>query len=163
MALSVHAQFFKSQAESKGERIRFTRREPGTACAGAYDPHSGHYDPKLDREYHAANPSAPVCVSGRIAAVETLEEVAAFVSQGLNEEQARTLPLGDFADDEMLYLGPADVYLKPVLGENTTTVITSEFPIGSGIFYRILMPDRYYFWGDPLYWFAKLQAEKEET
>lgn len=165
MALSVYATRFKEHCQ-KAETIRLTRYAPGTQCPGGIDQYSGRWDPALDREYHEENPSQPVCVDGRIGAATTTEDVKAFVSQGINEQQRVLLSLGEFEVDDMLYLGPADVPLRPTasteVAASTSTITEAEFPIGSGRTFRLFRPDLYWFRGNPVYWYVRLERQTED-
>jgi hypothetical protein len=109
--------------------IRIWRRVSGTRCPGAFDPLSNEHDPKKDRAYHAANPSAPVCEAGIVGGGELASMVQGFHFPSLKDAELEYLSIGQLNSNQAVFLTAAD--------QKVLDIVRYEFPRGSGVLYSV--------------------------
>jgi hypothetical protein len=109
--------------------IAIQAKVAGTPCPGATDPDAAEFDPKADRAYHAANPSAPVCVNGRVGATVSQRTVLGFHIVSLTDSEREFLGIGALASNEAILITGND--------QNLTGIFRYRDPTNSNQWYTV--------------------------
>lgn len=126
--------------------ITIVAQPPGTPCPGAFDEYSQEYDPKIDRSWHQAHPSAAVCVKGRVGASPVTRVVKAFHFPSLRDADLKFLGLGEININQAVFLTPYDQDLTDMEKYRNPTHSEEWFRLDAGYPRSIALNDVDIFW-----------------